>query len=127
VIDRALRASDGTISIVHFKTIDTEESELERLMTEYLPQLRTYAYLVMKLNAAQDSVAATLIFASAPELPQRVIFTRADIPEIEEELRRHIAAIRGITYGEGGELPLHSPHCQECPYWISEKCLMGRA
>jgi hypothetical protein len=126
VIDRVLESGDGERSIVHFKTIDADVDALERLTAEYLPQLRTYAYLLMRLNPEQISVAATLIFACAPELPQRVIFMRADLERIEEDLRRGIGEIRALTYGEGGSLPLRTPHCPECPYWIEERCLLGK-
>lgn len=126
VADRVLRGLGGETSIVHFKTIDTEPGELDRLAESYLPQLRVYAYLLMRMDGRLERVAATLIFACAPELPRRTLFTRADMERIEEDIARDLAEIRELTYGTGGRLPLRTPHCPECPYWIEGACLLGR-
>jgi ATP-dependent helicase/nuclease subunit A len=126
VMDRMLVSDDGTISILHYKTLRLDRDAVVRTAESYLPQLRLYAYLVAALNPAQRSVRATILFTEHPDSPQQFTFTRFDMMRIEEEVRAAIADIRQISYTGRRQLPLKSPHCPLCPYWIQEQCLLGR-
>jgi ATP-dependent helicase/nuclease subunit A len=127
VIDRVLEHPDGTFSLVQFKTRRIERAALRRAAESYLPQLRVYAYLISALNPAQKSMAGTILFTEFPDEPQSFTFSRFEALRIEEELRGGIADIRALTYTGRRELPLRTPHCPDCPYWIEGACLLARA
>jgi ATP-dependent helicase/nuclease subunit A len=126
VIDRVIEHEDGTLSIVQYKTRRLERAEVQAAATGYLPQLRVYAYLVSKLNPAQRAINGTVLFTEHPDAPQSFTFTKFESMRIEEELRSAIADIRAITYSGRRDLPLRTPHCPECPYFIEGSCLLGR-
>lgn len=125
VIDRVVEMPGGEHSIVQYKTRRIGHDDLERAAGEYIPQLRFYAFLVASLNPRQQSIRATIMFTEHPDAPQSFTFSRFEIMRIEEELRNSIADIRSITYSGRRELPLRTPHCPDCPYWIEEVCLLG--
>ena len=127
VIDRVIESPDGTLSIVQYKTRRLEYAELRAAATGYLPQLRVYAYLVSMLNPAQRAITGTVLFTEFPDEPQSFTFTKFESMRIEEELGSAIADIRAISYTGRRDLPLQTPHCPECPYWIERRCLLGRA
>jgi hypothetical protein len=124
VMDRMLVDGEGTISLLHYKTLRLDRENLARVAEGYLPQLRLYAYLVSALNPAQRSVRATLLFTEHPDAPQSFTFTKFDMIRIEEELRAAIADIRQITYTGRRELPLRTAHCPLCPYYVKEHCML---
>ncbi len=125
VIDRMLVAVDGTVEIVHYKTIRVRPENVASVARSYLPQLRLYAWLAGSLLPEQTSVTATLVFVDAPDAPQAFVFPRFDMTRIEEELRVSIEGIRTLTYTGRRELPLRSDHCPLCPYWIGRACLLA--
>jgi hypothetical protein len=124
VMDRMLVDGEGTISLLHYKTLRLDRENLARVAEGYLPQLRLYAYLVSALNPAQRSIRATLLFTEHPDAPQSFTFTKFDMIRIEEELRAAIADIRQITYTGRRELPLRTAHCPLCPYYVREHCML---
>lgn len=127
VIDRVIEHPDGTLTLVQYKTRQLDRADLRRAAESYLPQLRVYAYLISALNPDQSSVTGTLIFTEFPEEPQSFNFSRFEALRIEEELRSHIGDIRALSYTGRRELPLRTPHCPDCPYWIEGACLLARA
>ncbi len=127
VIDRVLEMADGTRLIVQYKTRRLRRTELARAAEDYLPQLRFYAYLISELNPAQKSIQAAVVFTEFPDDPQIFTFSRFESMRIKEELRAAIEDIRAISYSGRRELPLRTPHCPHCPYWIEERCLLARA
>jgi hypothetical protein len=127
VIDRVIEHADGTLSLVQFKTRHLGHDEMRRVAESYLPQLRVYAYLIAALNPAQSSITGTLLFTEYPDEPRSFTFSRFEARRIEEELRSGIADIRALSYTGRRELPLRTPHCPDCPYWIEGRCLLARA
>jgi hypothetical protein len=139
VMDRMHTADDGTISVLHYKTrrLDGEDrdprsagstgsgQDLRRAAEAYMPQLRLYALLASMLNPKQRTVRTTLLFTERPDEPQHLTFTRFDMTRIEEELRTAIDDIRQITYSGRRELPLRTPHCPICPYFIEGRCMLA--
>lgn len=126
VIDRVVENADGEYSVLQYKTRRIEQGELERAAGGYLPQLRFYAYLISALNPQQRSIQATILFTEFPDAPQSFTFSRFETTRIGEELRSAVDDIRALTYSGRRELPLRTPHCPDCPYWIEERCLLAR-
>ncbi len=127
VIDRVMELEDGTRTVVQYKTRRLNEEELSRAAEEYLPQLRFYAYLISELNPSQKSVQTSVLFTEFPDSPQIFSFSRFEAIRIKEELRSLIDDIRALSYTGRRELPLRTPHCPDCPYWIDGVCLLARA
>ncbi|MEO5930295.1 MAG: UvrD-helicase domain-containing protein [Candidatus Kapaibacterium sp.] len=127
VIDRVVEMEDGTLSLVQYKTRRLDRTELHDAAEGYLPQLRAYAYLIAALNPAQRSVQGTVLFTEHPDEPQSFVFSRFETTRIEEEIRAAIGDIRALSFSGRRELPLRTPHCPECPYWIEKTCLLARA
>lgn len=126
VMDRVVELEGGEYSIIQYKTRRIRPDEIKRAAGEYIPQLRFYAFLVAALNPRQQAIRTTIIFTELPDEPQSFTFSRFEIMRIEEELRNSIADIRSITYSGRRELPLRTPHCPDCPYWIENVCLLGK-
>lgn len=126
VMDRLTAHPDGTLSFLQFKTLRLDDADPAEIAAGYLPQLRLYAWLVSALNPDQRSVRGTILFTEAPDAPQDFTFTRLDLVRIEEEIRTNIEDIRALSYTGRGRLPLLTPHCPICPYWIEKECLLGK-
>lgn len=126
VMDRLIVESDGTITVLHYKTRRLEADALKKSADEYLPQLRLYAYLVSLLRPEQRTFRSVLLFTQHPDAPQEFTFSRFDMHRTEAELRTAFSDIRDLSYTSRGRLPLRAPHCPNCPYWIEEACLLGK-
>ncbi len=127
VMDRMMVATDGTISVLHFKTLRLGEREPGDIVEQYLPQLRLYAYLASKLNPEQKVHHATVLFTERPDDPQEFTFSQMDMIGIEEEVRASIEEIRAISYIGRRELPYKTQHCKWCAYFIQGQCLLARS
>lgn len=126
VMDRLTHHADGTLSFLQYKTLKLGDRRTTQVAESYLPQLRLYALLVSKLNPNQPVVSGTILFADAPGKPQEFTFSRFDMEGIEEEVTANIEDIRLLSYTGRANLPVTSPHCPLCPYWIEETCLLAR-
>ncbi len=128
VMDRLIVGEDGAPSVLHYKTRRLAPDEETRAAAEsYLPQLRLYSYLVSLLLPDRKTIQATILFTERPWEPQLFLFTKFDMRRVEDELRSAFDDIRALSYTGRRTLPLRTPHCPDCPYWIDRICLLGRA
>jgi hypothetical protein len=125
VMDRMLVSSEGTISILQYKTRRLAAADLSTAAQDYLPQLRLYSYLVSLLDPNQRTFRAVILFTEHPGRPQEFTFTRFDMRRVEEELGAAFDDIRAISYTGRSRLPLRTPHCPVCPFWIERRCLLA--
>lgn len=126
VMDRLTRHPDGTLSFLQYKTLRLQDRDPAQVADSYLPQLRLYGWLVSRLNPGQRSITGTILFTDAPDAPQDFPFSRFDLVRVEEEIRANIEDIRALSYSGRSRLPLRTPHCPICPYWIEGECLLGK-
>ncbi len=126
VMDRLVTGVDGTLSFLQFKTLRLQDRDPAAIAESYLPQVRLYAWLISKLNPRQRSITGTVLFTEAPEQPQDFTFSRFDLVRTEEEIAATIEDIRAVSYSGRRRLPLATPHCPLCPYWIEGECLLGK-
>ena len=126
VMDALVKATDGTRSFIQFKTLRLSDRDPASIAESYLPQLRLYAWLMSKLSPTQRSITGTILFTEAPDEPQDFTFNKFDLLRTEEEITSTIEDIRSLSYTGRRQLPLKTPHCTLCPYWIEQKCLLGR-
>lgn len=126
VMDRLIVESDGAITVLHYKTRHLPADALKKSADEYLPQLRLYAYLVSLLRPEQRTFRCVVLFTQHPDAPQEFTFSRFEMHRAEDELRTAFRDIHDLSYTSRGRLPLRTPHCPNCPYWIEESCLLGK-
>lgn len=123
-MDRVVEAADGTLSAVQFKTRRVEAGAITAAADDYRPQLRIYAWLLARLREQQRSVTCTVIFTEHPDHPQSFTFPRFEAMRIEETIGSAIDDIRAITYSGRRDLPMRTPHCPACAYWLEGRCLL---
>ncbi len=124
VIDRVIPTESG-ISFFQFKTLQLRGRSAEEIAESYRPQMRLYAWLLSKLYPDDRSFIGTVIFADKPSVYHQFPFSRFDLLRAEEEFRSIVEDIRSITYTARRDLPLSTPHCPICPYFVEERCLLA--
>lgn len=126
-MDRALFGEDGAIDAVQFKTRRLPREAVPAAAEAALPQLRVYAYLLKALGGRASAITCTVLFTEHPDIPQTFSFSTFETTRIEEELASGIADIRALSYSGRRELPLETPHCPACAYWVEGRCLLSDA
>ncbi|MBS1913263.1 MAG: UvrD-helicase domain-containing protein [Bacteroidetes bacterium] len=127
VMDRVIRSSDGALSAVQYKTRRLKRNEVPTAAEAYLPQLRVYAYLLAALEPKRTAVTCTILFTEHPDIPQTFTFSSFEQLRIGEEITSGIESIRALTYSGRRDLPLATPHCPACAYFVQGECVMKRA
>ncbi|HVZ38809.1 MAG TPA: UvrD-helicase domain-containing protein [Candidatus Kapabacteria bacterium] len=127
VMDRVIRSSNGALSAVQYKTRRLKRDEVPAAAEAYLPQLRVYAYLLAALEPKRTAVTCTILFTEHPDIPQTFTFSSFEQMRIGEEIASGIEDIRALTYSGRRDLPLATPHCPACAYFVQGECVMKRA
>jgi ATP-dependent helicase/DNAse subunit B len=118
IIDRMYKTSDGTWSVVDYKTDNVSAGHLQSRARVYKPQLALYAYLVHKWSG-QNDVTATLLLLRHPDTPVHFIFGRKDFQEFEREAESCIKKIKQNDFSRTMDI------CDSCTYQKNHKCLIS--
>ena len=124
VIDRVVPFDDG-LRFIQFKTMRLGNRLASEVAETYRPQMRLYAWLLSQLYPDHRSFVGTVSFVDAATTSVEFPFSRFDLLRAEEEFRSIIEDIRSISYSARRDLPLSTPHCPLCPYFVDRNCLLA--
>ncbi len=119
IIDRIYKTSDGTWSIVDYKTDKVSAGQIQSRALVHKPQLAVYAYLVHKWSG-QNEVTATLLLLRHPDKPVHFVFGKKDFQEFEREVESCIKKIKQNNFDRTMDI------CESCTYQKNHKCLISR-
>lgn len=120
--------------IYDYKTNRLDRSQ-EEIYAGYEIQMKLYASLCGNLKPGQSEIDVTILFTREPGSYLRRDYSKTHLEEFEKELTDMLNGIKGMEGEEGifpsaDALPVVSPHCGECEYFVGEGrakgCLLRR-
>jgi ATP-dependent helicase/nuclease subunit A len=117
IIDKLVIEKNRLI-IIDYKTDTVKKDQLAGRSTDYIPQLKFYAYILSKLFKEYDKFELRLNFLKHPETPVSYKINRSDLAEFRVHLAEAISKIHS------GQFKPDLNHCAKCHFALEkEKCV----
>lgn len=116
IIDKVV-IKDEEIIIIDYKTDIVTNKNRDFKVSNYIYQLKFYAYLALKYFGIKKNIELNLIFIRTPEKSFSQKFSYIDLINFGGEINKIVARIRNRKY------EYNFNHCPKCQFLFNENCI----